>query len=80
LNNWEETGFSVFPNPAHETIHINFPGSFDLSVFSSAGEQVFLKKDCNQSANLLVKDLPVGIYYVLINAGEKEILGKVVVK
>jgi hypothetical protein len=76
----DETELIIYPNPAYENIHIKFPGSFNLTVFSSAGEQVFQKKDCCQSANLSLQDFPGGIYYILLTAGERKIFRKVVMK
>ncbi|OYT13925.1 MAG: hypothetical protein B6I19_02620 [Bacteroidetes bacterium 4572_114] len=80
IEQWKEAGLMIYPNPVHENICITFPGRFNVSVFGSGGEQLLQKTAYNLSAQFQVQDWQGGIYFFVIDSGEKQFLKKVVVK
>lgn len=80
VEEWEKANLMIYPNPADEEIFIHFPGSFQLSIFNSNGEQVFPENDFTQTATIFVGDLPGGIYYIHINSDKRKLTKKIIVR
>lgn len=59
----EITGFRVYPNPAHDMLHIRVEDiqSASIRLFDAAGKVVLLQ-EFQQSADVNVSDLPSGCY------------------
>lgn len=58
--------FHLFPNPASETLTIEFynsPSELEsISIFNSIGEKVITTSDINQSTSIDISQLPQGLY------------------
>jgi parallel beta-helix repeat protein len=67
----------VFPNPVKHTLYINYDREINKAeVYSLDGKQVHVE---NSSAdNIDMSRLPNGIYYVIIHAGNKRHIRKIV--
>ena len=72
----------VYPNPAHDIIHINVETmcTSSLQMFNTLGQCV-ISKDIDNSSDISIADLPNGIYLVKImkDNGDVEV-GKIVKK
>jgi D-alanyl-D-alanine carboxypeptidase len=88
IDNFDKDGFdlSVFPNPAHENINLQFTSSekrkIEIGIFNQLGKAV--KENLQYSAtgndiySIDVSDLSSGIYYVHLNIDDKIISRKIV--
>ncbi len=71
-------GFSIFPNPASDVIHLQFSRqpimkNIEISVWNALGQPINLP-DINYRGNTIqmpVKDLAAGVYYLKIAQGSK---------
>lgn len=80
LNIGEESDITIYPNPSSGKFSMSgFPINLKLNVqiFNSSG-QLVLKQI--QSSEIDLSAYPKGIYFVLINDGEKVISKKLVVE
>jgi len=74
----KEFEFSVYPNPANETLHINIQGlsSEDnaiIEIVNVSGQVVYKSQAQNIILDVNISDLPKGMYFVMIRA-EKQTL------
>jgi predicted neuraminidase len=62
--------FRIFPNPASDYISISnvYDSSSEVNIYNAFGQNV-LKS--NSTENIDLRELPVGIYYLLIYSGNK---------
>lgn len=72
----EYGGFSIFPNPVQENIHIEVadePGLFDVSIFDLSGKLVF-KQINNREKTLDIRrpELPLGEYILQVSRDNKK--------
>ncbi len=80
IEEWENSGLVIYPNPADEELFVHFPGSFQLCIFNSTGKQVFNQKEISQSARIFIGDLPGGIYYILVNGDKRKVTKKIIIR
>lgn len=76
---------SVFPNPAHNEIHIQLASSFlkDYCIYDTYGK-IILKQDADESLNTNsftcpVQDFPSGLYFIKITDNQQNISIKKIV-
>jgi len=76
----KELAFSVFPNPAQETIRVNFSGyaMHTIRLLNSLGEEVIAETTLSAGTRLNVSALPRGFYIVQVSTatglGQKKLL------
>jgi hypothetical protein len=70
---------SVFPNPASNTLYLQWPksyaaGSVDVTIVNTVGQKVMAKTltGTNYSAQLDISDIPAGVYFCITRSGAKE--------
>jgi hypothetical protein len=79
----QDSGFtakevSVYPNPASDFIHINFPGTVKkIEIYDESGR--IIKTETN-SSKMDVKGLPSGVYMVNITTEKKNFTEKVLIR
>jgi hypothetical protein len=67
-----ETGLKIYPNPAHDELHIdcgNCPAAVWVSIYNSLGQQVGAK-ECGQltDTKIDISKFPAGLYLVRYNS------------
>jgi hypothetical protein len=71
----KEAAFTVFPNPASGIMHLTINQvmhNANLSVYNSLGEKVYTDKiPVAQATDLNIKETP-GIYFMVLNDGERQ--------
>jgi len=68
----------VYPNPASDFIHINFPGTVKkIAIYDESGR--IIKTEIN-SSEMDIKGLPSGVYMVNITTEEKNFTEKVLIR
>jgi hypothetical protein len=82
IEDFDESGFSLFPNPTADKFTITSPGEIlqeqPIEIFDLMGNLV-LKQNISNKASIDATGLPSGIYTLRINAGKKFISRKLVV-
>ncbi|MFL5765683.1 MAG: T9SS type A sorting domain-containing protein [Bacteroidia bacterium] len=75
---------SIYPNPASDVININLEGIKDqyieLSLYDVTGRKTKYLKTSEKTFSISRGDLPDGIYFVEVVAGEKVLSKKVILK
>ncbi len=77
-----ENGVAVFPNPASDEINLVFEKSFmgTIMLTDALGRVVQLQRiNTNTTAKLMLENLPAGVYSLVIQDGEKQVVKKIVV-
>jgi hypothetical protein len=69
----------IYPNPVVDEILINFPGTFQVTVYNSSGMLVFPEKPFRYHTSISARIFPKGIYYVLVKTGGRKIISKIVI-
>lgn len=70
--------FSAFPNPANNMINVVSPVSFEMvRLFDMAGREVYSFKGTNTNHQINVSNLPVGLYFLSIEAENNKSTKKV---
>ena len=74
-----EIEITLFPNPASEQIHINFPKSTsgEMSLFSVTGQRLFFTKIVEQNSTISCSQFPAGFYYLHIVIENQTIAKKI---
>ncbi len=79
--------FSVFPNPAHETINVSLTNNSDLPVSASLtnmlGQVVMTENLGNDNlirGSLNVSTLPKGLYFMNVKVGEATTIKKIIIE
>jgi hypothetical protein len=68
IKNLNQRTFSVYPNPvSNELILDNIPNKSVISVFSTEGKLLKVINPTDQHIEILVSDLPAGVYLLKIN-------------
>ncbi len=66
--------FSIYPNPAHETVTISFSSEknpITIALYSLTGQYLRIIKDtAGANTTINIKDIPTGFYFLQINNGE----------
>lgn len=83
----QDLSVAIFPNPAKNLLYLamssNTQQEVSISLFTLEGKQVLSRTANvfgNQQISLNVDNLPSGMYFVRINAGEENTVKKVVIK
>lgn len=78
------TSMNVYPNPARNTATIEIDGTIEteaqLNVFDLTGKRVFSDVMNANNYSLSVENYPSGIYFVVVQNGDKNYKQKLVVK
>jgi subtilisin family serine protease len=72
--------FSIFPNPAKESITVAFPSGFDnadVSIYNTLGQLVLQRKVSNQNATFTVNEINSGMYLYTIQTQNYSQSGKI---
>lgn len=70
--------FSAYPNPANNMINVVSPVSFEtIRLFDMAGREVYSFKGTNTNHQINVSNLPVGLYFLSIEAENNKSTKKV---
>ena len=71
--------FEVYPNPVHNTLHINGNGEFTYSLYNSMGQEM-AKGNAQGSHQINVNNLTNGVYFLRITSGNQTNVQKIVVE
>lgn len=73
--------FTFSPNPAHDEVRIqwNHPENASVQLLNMLGQEV-KQTSMSQSVTMNVRDLPSGIYFIKLVAGETEQVQKLVIR
>jgi len=74
-----EVDIKLFPNPASDQIHINYPFKIkgEISLFSVTGQHLFTTKIVGQNNTISCAQFPTGLYYVRISIENQTITKKI---
>jgi hypothetical protein len=77
-----DDGFSVFPNPVRDLLHLNFTReqNFSYTLYDNMGRLVLKKENCGPDETIITNDLLPGIYFVKLETSGKRIIKKVIVE
>ncbi|MBC8173308.1 MAG: PKD domain-containing protein [Chitinophagales bacterium] len=73
---------TLYPNPADETITVQTfeaPGEKEILLVNTVGEVIFTIAGPGNTIDIDVKDIPEGIYFVTVTAGEMKGISSVVI-
>lgn len=70
----KNTGYSLFPNPTHQTVHISLGGDIieTLAICDVSGKNIEVINDIGQSNFIYRFNLPAGIYYFEVFSYQKK--------
>ncbi len=75
---------SIFPNPASEQLNIRWatPGVQEISIRNASGQQVYHQADLEgtNALELMVNELPAGLYFVALSTRAGVLMKKVMVR
>jgi hypothetical protein len=82
VSEFSDDNFSIYPNPANSTIHLQVPAGFnEVAVYNITGMQVLETRFAELSGNLNISALPTGIYIVRIFDNEgKSLVQRLIIK
>lgn len=72
--------FSIYPNPAKETITINSENNSAISIVNSLGVVIKSIKNAKKSQMISVNDLASGIYFISVKSKNKTATKKLIIK
>lgn len=82
-NNIQANSFEAYPNPANNLLNVTFSNTNienNITLVNELGQRVFFLKSSHKSEKINVKDLPRGIYFVLIEGEENSQQQKVILE
>ena len=68
----------VYPNPAHDRLFIQTDKALEVTLFSITGKQVLHEQILDPANGINISQLPGGIYFLRLRAGNEEVTMKVV--
>lgn len=78
INTAESTSFSIYPNPANESVIIHSEYSdYEVSIYTITGQQIMQERNCN---TIDISDVAAGTYIVLFKSGDTVSRRKLVVE
>jgi hypothetical protein len=83
VNELSASSIQLSPNPADHRVQIKLPNGTDnalLKLIDVSGKQLCILQKENDTFTLEVKDLPNGVYCIVIEAGSKRWLKKLIVQ
>ncbi len=80
ISKTSEDALQLFPNPTTELLNINLPKSEWLQIRNIHGQIVYEQSTIEGQIEVVVHDLPSGLYYVNALTTEQEVLTKTFVK
>lgn len=83
VNELNASAIQLSPNPADQRVQIKLPNGTDnalLKLIDVSGKQLCILQKENDTFTLEVKDLPNGVYCIVIEAGGKRWLKKLIVQ
>lgn len=76
--NLSEKGFTIYPNPTTDNIHIQFANPndsvFKLSIFNNLGIMAFSQTIVSEDEMIDISKLPSGMYYLVCNHFTQKII------
>ncbi len=78
----DKTGLLVYPNPAHDIIYLTGLESsmlYDLQIVDSYGAIVKYQKGISGDLELIVSDIPVGLYSIYLTSTHSQQISRIVV-
>jgi len=64
----DQVDISIFPNPVSEVVNIQSVNEIDhVTIFNNSGQKLFTEIVNSNNHQLYVKNLPSGLYILLIN-------------
>jgi hypothetical protein len=82
-NQYNNEGFSVYPNPVDNEVTFSFPMnviSKEISIFNNLGQEILRKNSDNQLEVISLQSFANGIYFYKIAAANATITGKLIKK
>ena len=83
VNDQTENRFKIFPNPANETLHLQWNGSDrpnNVKILSCIGQTVLNTQVAGQHESIDVSDLPAGTYEVMMQYDTHSIHQKLIIQ
>ena len=81
INENQESGFSVYPNPAADKITIEtnaLPTKSQLSIMNVDGQQLITRQITEPKTQLDISNLPSGVYFVRVQVDKTVQVGKII--
>ena len=80
INNVANASLEVYPNPAYDNLVVKAPHNINsIHVIDMLGKTVISNNPANEkTVSLDVSNLPAGVYFVKVNAGDEQKLIKVI--
>jgi subtilisin-like proprotein convertase family protein len=79
---YEELAVEIYPNPAGESVRISIPAAYQgmhsVTLFDQIGLPVLVRKNLDSSAILDISHLNSGVYIVVVRAGDKHAVRKLI--
>jgi hypothetical protein len=79
INTTEKANFKVYPNPATETVFIDYEKPSKIKVYNMLGKEVF-NRDVAGKTGIDIRHLPKGLYIVRVFSEGKEVGSTKVIK
>lgn len=82
-NQFNATGFSVYPNPVNEEVTFSFPSNGvprEISIYNSLGQEVLTEISNNQRQVISLQSFESGIYFYKIASANDIFKGKLIKK
>ncbi|NLO50835.1 MAG: T9SS type A sorting domain-containing protein [Bacteroidales bacterium] len=79
-SNPENRSISIWPNPAGNILNLEITGGSNIEIVSPSGVKMLSKSNCSQQERIDVRQLPAGVYFVKITAGENVSIHKVMIR
>lgn len=83
VNEWQQAGISVYPNPASDILHIQQNGyhkNSQLLIYLASGQLIKVSMLETTEEKLNVSQLPAGIYVVQFKSETKNLTQKIVIQ
>lgn len=79
VNDLPDNGFSIYPNPANDVLHISSTGNekFTLNIFNAVGEKIY-NTTASANCELSTVNFPKGIYVVQLKTEQGTMMKKIV--
>ncbi len=73
-NKYKSSQFTLYPNPAHTFINIDFNGidnnNTSLIMYNITGKEVLRQSNIQQHTPIDIRNIPTGLYFIKLQSGE----------
>lgn len=81
LENVENNGINMYPNPVHDQLIINTMEPInELRIFDMAGKMIYSAMDLGNDIELNTSEFQKGVYFVKIRSNDEEITKKIIIE